>query len=43
MYKEYWKLKGRDILNLIHKETDGKIRPTLENIPTTSKEKTFEY
>ena len=43
LYKEYWKLKGRDILNLIHKETDGKIRPTLENIPTTSKEKTFEY
>jgi len=25
MYREYWKLRGRDILNLIYKETNGKI------------------
>jgi predicted HTH domain antitoxin len=25
LHKEYWKLRGRDVLNLIHKETNGKI------------------
>ncbi len=25
LHKEYWKLRGRDILNLIYKETNGKI------------------
>ena len=41
-YKEYWKLKGWDILNLIHRDRRQNMA-TLENIPTTSKEKTFEY
>src|SRR5215216_7563413 len=27
MYREYWKLKRLDILNLIYKETNGKIWP----------------
>ncbi|HJU79163.1 MAG TPA: hypothetical protein VJ599_06320 [Nitrososphaeraceae archaeon] len=27
LYLEYWKLKGQDILNLIYKETNGKIWP----------------
>ncbi|HKG31895.1 MAG TPA: hypothetical protein VKA91_11545 [Nitrososphaeraceae archaeon] len=25
MYREYWKLRGWDILNIIHKETNGKL------------------
>jgi len=30
MYREYWKLRGWDILNLIYKETNGKIWPFLK-------------
>ena len=29
-HKEYWKLRGQDILNLIYKETNGKIWPFLK-------------
>ena len=30
MYIDYWKLKRLHILNLIHKETDGKLGPFLK-------------
>jgi 5'-3' exonuclease len=43
LHKEYWKLRGRDILNLLYKETNGKIWIVLEIIQRTNKEKTYEY
>ena len=30
LYREYWKLRGLDKLNIIHKETDGKLGPFLK-------------
>ncbi len=42
LHKEYWKLRGWDILNLIHKETNGNTWP-LEIISRTNKEKRYDY
>jgi predicted DNA-binding protein YlxM (UPF0122 family) len=42
LYIGYWKLKRLHILNLIHKETNGKLGPFLK-IYRINKEKRYEY
>jgi hypothetical protein len=39
LYREYWKLRGLDILNLIYKETNGKIWPLWKLYKQLIKEK----
>ncbi len=43
LYREYWHLKGLHHLNIIYKETNGKIWIVLEIIQTTNKGKRHEY
>ena len=42
LYREYCRLTGQDKLNIIHRDK-GQFKTTLEIIPTTSQQKTFEY
>ena len=43
LYREYWKLKGLDKLNTIHKDTNDKVWPVWKLCQRLVKKKWYEY